>query len=134
MRLNIFRHVIPVGDRKATLTTRGVEKSERGVYRAVDDGWWRLASEEQDRAAQESQGEITDRTREFLGTSDRGIMLLRKLLLDSIDAVESGKDPFGLLRDPSLNTIVRFDAQKNFADTDKDSSGNPVHPARELVR
>jgi len=128
------RAVEAKGDRNGTLTTRGVEESERGVYRTVDDGWWRLASEEQDRAAQESQGEITDRTREFLGTSDRGIILLRKLLLDSIDAIESGKDPFGLLRDPSLNTIVRFDAQKNFADTDKDFSGNPVQPARETVR
>jgi hypothetical protein len=54
--------------------------------------------------------------------------------VDSVDAIESGKDPFGLLRDPSLNTIVRFDAQKNFADTDKDFSGNPVQPAPELVR
>jgi hypothetical protein len=111
-----------------------VEEGERGVYRTVDDGWWRLASEEQDRAAQESQGVITDRTREFLATSDRGIMLLRKLLLDSVNAIESGKDPFGLLRDPSLNTIVRFDAQKNFADTDKDFSGKPAQPAREPVQ
>jgi hypothetical protein len=42
------------------------------------------------------------------------------MLLDSIDAIEKGKDPFGLLRDPEQNKVVTFDAGKSFADTDKD--------------
>ncbi|HEU0069664.1 MAG TPA: Rieske 2Fe-2S domain-containing protein [Alphaproteobacteria bacterium] len=115
------------------VTVKPHENLPRGVYEHVEDGWWRLTSHEQDRAAQESQGLITDRTKEFLATSDRGIVQLRKLLLESVDNVEAGKDPFGLLRDPALNQIVSFDAQKNFADTDKDFAGNKADPSRELV-
>jgi 5,5'-dehydrodivanillate O-demethylase len=115
------------------VTVKGHENLTRGVYEHVEDGWWRLTSHEQDRAAQESQGLITDRTKEFLATSDRGIIMLRKLLIDSVDAVEHGKDPFGLLRDPAQNNIVSFDAQKNFADSDKDFSGKKADSSRELV-
>ncbi|HEY4133763.1 MAG TPA: Rieske 2Fe-2S domain-containing protein [Alphaproteobacteria bacterium] len=112
------------GGAKGKETVKGIENLERGVYDRVEDGWWRLTSHAQDRAAQESQGLITDRSKEFLATSDRGIVILRKLLLDSIDAIEAGKDPFGLLRDPAQNELVSFDAKKNFADSDKDFSGN----------
>ena len=122
------------GGRKGKLTTKKeIENFTRGVYERVEDGWWRLTSHEQDRAAQESQGIITDRTKEFLATSDRGIVLLRKLLLESVEAIEQGKEPFGLLRDPALNKIVLFDAQKSFVDTDKDFSGKPADPSRVLV-
>ena len=55
------------------------------------------------------------------------------MLLDSVTAVEQGKDPFGLLRDPAMNDIVVFDAQKNFADTDKDFSGQKADPTKALV-
>ena len=119
---------------KGKLKTSGFEEGvQPGVYNKVDDGWWRLSSHDQDRAAQESQGRITDRSREFLGTTDRGIVMLRKILFDSMDAIENGRDPFGLLRDPEKNKLVTFDAQKNFADTDKDFSGKPVTSPRELV-
>ena len=99
-----------------TLKTRGHEPSARMDYDEVDDGWWRIPSHEQDRIAQESQGFIADRSREFLGTSDEGIVALRKIVRDSIRAVEQGRDPFGILRDPGQNDLVRFDAGKNFSD------------------
>lgn len=110
-----------------TLKTDGYEKDVKpGVYQKVDDGWWRLHSHDQDRAAQESQGVITDRTREFLASSDRGIVMMRKMLLESIEAIEAGKDPFGLLRNPAENVSISFDAQKNFADTDANAPGKRV--------
>jgi 5,5'-dehydrodivanillate O-demethylase len=99
---------------------RGHQTSERGVYQRVEDGWWGLESEEQDRAAQESQGLICDRTREFLGTSDRGVVMWRKLVFDSIAAVEAGRDPHGVVRDAASGGIVQFDAGKNFSDHDKE--------------
>lgn len=98
------------------LEFRGRIKTERGVYERVDDGWWGITSHEQDRAAQESQGLIHDRTREFLGTSDRGVVMFRKVLRDAIAAVEDGRDPIGVIRDPAKNGIIRFDADKNFSD------------------
>ena len=101
---------------QCTLKTRGHEGCQRMAYEEVEDGWWRIPSHEQDRIAQESQGFIADRSREYLGTSDEGIVVLRKIIRDSIKAVEEGRDPFGVLRDPAQNTLFRFDAGKNFSD------------------
>lgn len=124
--ITFYAKAVETGGAKGTVRTEGFEESEPGVYKRVKDGWWNIGSHDQDRAAQEGQGVITDRTKEFLAPSDRGIVMLRKMLLESIEAIESGKDPFGLLRDPAQNVLVQFDAQKNFRDTDKDFSGKPV--------
>jgi len=53
--------------------------------------------------ATESEGPIYDRTVEHLGYTDRGVIHLRKLMLDSIKAVEEGRDPLGVVRDVELN-------------------------------
>jgi 5,5'-dehydrodivanillate O-demethylase oxygenase subunit len=98
---------------------RGFELNEPGVYKRVEDGWWGLASEDQDRAAQEAQGVIHDRTKEFLGTSDRGVVMWRKVAFDSIAAVKEGRDPHGIVRDAGRNDVIRFDAGKNFSDHKK---------------
>ncbi len=50
-------------------------------------------------------GPITDRTKEFLGTSDRAIILMRRLLLENIAAVERGDEPLGL--DPRESEDIR---------------------------
>jgi 5,5'-dehydrodivanillate O-demethylase len=104
---------------------RGLQKTVRGVYQRVEDGWWGLASEDQDRAAQESQGLIHDRSREFLGTSDRGVVMWRKVAFDSIAAVKDGRDPHGVVRQEGGNDVIRFDAGKNFSDHEK----SPVLPS-----
>jgi 5,5'-dehydrodivanillate O-demethylase len=57
----------------------------------------------QDAIAMIGQGAIADRTREHVGDGDRGILLLRSRLLSELDAVAHGKDPKGILRDPSRN-------------------------------
>lgn len=124
--LTYYAKAVETGGAKGSLTTEGFESAERGVYKRVKDGWWGISSHDQDRAAQEGQGVITDRTKEFLAPSDRGIVIFRKLLLESMDAIEQGKDPFGLLRDPAKNVLVEFDAHKTFSDTDKDFSGKPA--------
>jgi phthalate 4,5-dioxygenase len=45
----------------------------------------------QDFALQEGMGAVVDRTKEHLGTTDRAIITLRQILLESIDAEQSGK-------------------------------------------
>ena len=97
-------------------TFKGWRKTERGVYEHIEDGWWNLINSDQDRAAQESQGLIFDRTREYLGTSDAWIVQFRKMLLDQMKAVEEGRDPLGVIRDPAKNDYIYFDAMMNFAD------------------
>ena len=50
----------------------------------------------QDRAVQESMGAICDRTKEHLGTTDRAIIMARRILLQAARTVEDGGDPPGL--------------------------------------
>ena len=64
-----------------------------------------------DRFATESQRAISDRTREHLGSTDRGVILMRRQLLAAVDDVEAGREP--LLRrrrenaDPLADMVVR---------------------------
>ena len=51
-----------------------------------------------------TQGAIPDRSTERLGTTDRGVILYRKLLDEQIEKVERGEDPMGVIRDPARNT------------------------------
>jgi 5,5'-dehydrodivanillate O-demethylase len=99
-----------------TLETRGYRKSRAPMaWEYVEDGWWGIKSHDQDRLAMESQGPIADRTREYLGTSDEGVITLRRMIRDSIKAVQEGRDPFHIIRDPAQNTLIRFDAGKNYS-------------------
>lgn len=60
----------------------------------------------QDIVAWVGQGRVADRTQENLGASDRGIAMLRRRLLEDIDAVQAGRDPKGVLRDADANQRV----------------------------
>jgi 5,5'-dehydrodivanillate O-demethylase len=60
----------------------------------------------QDIMAWVSQGPIADRTRESLGSSDRGVTLLRRMLRRELQKVEDGQDPIGVMRDPAHNKIA----------------------------
>ena len=91
------------------LRTEGLIPTQRGVYERVQDGWWDLPSHEQDRAAQESQGLITDRATEYLGTTDAGIVMFRRLMRDAMRAVAEGRDPPGIIRDANAG-IIDLDA------------------------
>lgn len=56
---------------------------------------------------------IADRTKEHLATSDQGILMLRRMISDSIDAVQQGRDPMGVTRDSSLNEPITFDSSRD---------------------
>jgi len=60
----------------------------------------------QDFIAWIGQGTVADRTQEHLGTSDRGIILLRERFLSDLGAIERGEDPKAVIRDPALNRRV----------------------------
>src|SRR6185295_5640617 len=96
--------------RPEPLLVRKFRKSEPGVYQRVQDGGWNLPNREQDRVAQETQGPIADRTKEHLASSDQGILMLRKMIRESIDAVQQGKDPFGVIRNEQKNGPITFDS------------------------
>jgi 5,5'-dehydrodivanillate O-demethylase len=83
----------------------GFVESQAGVYRWDNSINW-IAGGDQDRCAQESQGPVMDRTREHLGTIDRGVIMLRRMYLDSLDALKEGRDPHGLIRDSAKNQLI----------------------------
>jgi 5,5'-dehydrodivanillate O-demethylase oxygenase subunit len=109
--INFYPHPEDQRDRPLELVTDGMERSVPGVYERVEDGWWGLPNHEQDRAAQESQGEIADRSAEHLASSDRGVLLLRQMIQESIATVAEGGDPIGVIRDPEQNRLISFDAK-----------------------
>ena len=102
----------------------------------------------QDMSAWWSQGEVTDRSREKLGTSDSGIILFRRLLDHQIKIAETGGDPMNTFRDPELNDIIhltppdklqpsgsyrsRYD--EGYAIDDADRYGPAIEEVKELMR
>jgi 5,5'-dehydrodivanillate O-demethylase len=62
----------------------------------------------QDFVAWVGQGRIADRTREHLGESDRGILMMRKRMFEEIEVVRAGGDPLGTIRDPAANQRVHL--------------------------
>jgi 5,5'-dehydrodivanillate O-demethylase len=67
----------------------------------------------QDIMAWASQGEITNRSIEHLGTTDKGIILYRKLVQQQIGRAERGEDTMCVLRDHSKNHCIEFPQEKN---------------------
>jgi phenylpropionate dioxygenase-like ring-hydroxylating dioxygenase large terminal subunit len=59
----------------------------------------------QDFAVQEGMGPIVDRSKEYLGTTDRAIITLRRMLLEATTAVERGDTPPGV--EPQTHREVR---------------------------
>jgi 5,5'-dehydrodivanillate O-demethylase len=51
-----------------------------------------------------TQGAVSDRTTERLGTTDQGVILYRGLLEDQMKRLERGEDPLAVVRDPQKNT------------------------------
>ena len=77
------------------------ERDESGHF-VLNQTW------KQDYVAIVSQGSLVDRSRERLGTSDRGIIQLRRVYMEAIVAVQEGRDPKGVCRDPAERKIFRL--------------------------
>ena len=52
------------------------------------------------------QGRIVDRTREHLGESDRGVIMLRQRFLADLKVIAAGGDPKAILRDATRNDRI----------------------------
>jgi len=60
----------------------------------------------QDHMAWETQGPISDRTDERLGTADGGIVMLREMMFQEIEKVQKGLDPKGVIRDRAQDKMI----------------------------
>ena len=52
------------------------------------------------------QGAVADRAKEYLATSDRGIVQIRNRFLSDLAGLDEGKDPKAIIRDPSANRAI----------------------------
>jgi phthalate 4,5-dioxygenase len=72
-----------------------------------------------DQWACESQGRIQDRTRENLGSTDKGIALYRRILLDAIRKNQAGEKPLMVLDPHSAGEITGPPAVDGIGPTDR---------------
>jgi len=80
-------------------------------YRRMEDttklGYeWPVSVSAQDATILDSMGPISDREHENLMPSDRGVVIVRKLLRDAMVAVAANKDPKGTVRDETMNRVI----------------------------
>jgi hypothetical protein len=73
-----------------------------------------------DAFAVESQGPIQDRGREHLGSTDKGIVMARLMLLRAIRDVEAGRDPRHVIRDPIANRFPDLVVKSEVIPSSKD--------------
>jgi len=79
-----------------------------------DQGNFRVdVIEVQDLAMWVVQGPIADRTKEKLGTSDVGIVKLRKLYETEMAKVAKGLDPMCTVRDPAANVEIELPQERH---------------------
>ncbi|HEU4342268.1 MAG TPA: Rieske 2Fe-2S domain-containing protein [Candidatus Binatia bacterium] len=62
-----------------------------------------------DACVTESMGPIFDRSKEHLGVSDKAVIAVRKFLLTAVKALQDGKEPPHLVRDPKRNRFPHID-------------------------
>ena len=80
---------------------------------------------DQDKMAWETQGPITDRSVEHLSYSDRGVVMLRRVLKQQIEAVQRGEDPIGVYRDPD-HPLIDTNLDEGVAQINRDRSAGPA--------
>lgn len=88
----------PAAQGKGTVTAAQYQKTVRGQYKRVEDGWWNIWERDQDDAIIDSQGIVANRSREHLASCDVGIVKFRRMLKESIERVARGEDPMGVVR------------------------------------
>jgi hypothetical protein len=99
IRYNLFRK----GNFPATFVF-GLPPGLRGTVKKKPyderrySGWEGVPALE-DLVLQESQGEIPDRKAEHLATSDRGVIMMRRLWHKAMEDVANGNDPKGMFRE-----------------------------------
>ena len=110
--------VLPIDDHSFRIYTVGRVHAVGDLVKVrsrLNGKLWEDLTEEEHRQfpgdyeAQVSQGAIAAHSEEHLASTDRGIVMLRRLLQKQLDALAEGKDPAGVSFDPAA-APVRFSA------------------------
>jgi nitrite reductase/ring-hydroxylating ferredoxin subunit len=99
--------VVPADDESYFQVNVRKSKDDRRFSLAIDGKLWKDKTEEEkqdvpgDFEAQVGQGKISLHSEEHLATSDRGIVMQRRMLENQIKLVQQGGDPAGVIFDPA---------------------------------
>ncbi|HWO40856.1 MAG TPA: Rieske 2Fe-2S domain-containing protein [Candidatus Eisenbacteria bacterium] len=81
----------------------------------------------QDHMAWETQGPIADRTAERLTSSDRGVILLRQIMMREMKRVQEGHDPMGVIRDPEKHVLIDTNLMVSIAQMGRNRAARAVN-------
>jgi len=74
-----------------------------------------------------TQTPIADRTREKLGESDTGVIMLRRMLNEAMATVADGGDPMNVFRDPATNQCIEMTQEKLYYTPDRNQARAIYH-------
>jgi 5,5'-dehydrodivanillate O-demethylase len=116
-----LQYRVPIDDESSTVfmvlfipdeTKRATVENTKFDYVSMthEDGSYKMDMVlAQDVMAWETQGKIADRTKEYLGEGDRGVVALRRLMRQQIDAVKQGKAPLGVKPADAGEKVIELD-------------------------
>ena len=114
-RVESIGWVLPIDDTSFRIYVAGRSKhpGELGRMRSKFEGkfWWDMTEDEHQRhpgdyEAQVGQGPITIHSQEHFARSDRGIIMIRRMLQNQLHAIKAGRDPIGVSFDPNAAPVV----------------------------
>lgn len=114
-RVESIGWVLPIDDTSFRIYVAGrvKTKGEIGKMRSKFNGkfWWDMTEDEHQRfpgdyEAQVGQGPQTRHSEEHFAQSDRGVLMIRRLLQTQLDALAAGRDPVGVNFDPEAPPVV----------------------------
>jgi hypothetical protein len=117
-RVESIGWTLPIDDTSFRIYVAGrvKQRGDIGRMRSRFNGkfWWDMTEREHqqfpgDYEAQVGQGPVTLHSEEHFGQSDRGILMVRRMLGDQLEALASGRAPIGVSFDPNAPP-VEFEA------------------------
>jgi len=104
-RVESIGWTLPIDDTSFRIHVAGRVKNsgDIGRMRSKFNGkfWWDMTEQEHqqfpgDYEAQVGQGPVTLHSEEHFGQSDRGILMIRRMLTDQLEAMAAARDPIGV--------------------------------------
>jgi phenylpropionate dioxygenase-like ring-hydroxylating dioxygenase large terminal subunit len=114
-RVESIGWVLPIDDTSFRIYVAGRVKNAGDIARMRSKfngkDWWDMSEAEHQRhpgdyEAQVGQGPITIHSEEHFAQSDRGIVIMRRMLREQLDRMAEGRDPIGVSFDGNAPPIV----------------------------
>lgn len=136
--LSVVWHYTRVPIEREPYVQQTIPSWEGPVADAASGRWITSHVMNQDFVAWFGQGKIADRSLEHLGSSDRGVIMMRKQFFSDLEAIERGGDPKGIIRDPAINHCIKlpiidrelYERGVSLAEIIADPSLNPLNGFR----